>query len=97
MTGMILAPEQTYVRTNDVVTTDMDGEIVMMHVEKGAYFAISGCGVHLWSQLEDPKKLPDLIASIEEEFEVDKVDDLEGIVSRFLTDLLEQGLVVAAD
>lgn len=93
----MIAPDQKFIRTRDVVTTDMDGELVMMHVEKGSYFAISGSGGHLWAQLAQPRTMPELVASIEEEFETGEVADLDGIVARFLSDMLAQSLVVATD
>ena len=93
----MIAPDRKFIRTKDVVTADMDGELVMMHVEKGAYFAIGGSGGHLWAQLAQPRTMPELVASIEEEFETGEVEDLEGTVSCFLSDMLAQGLVVAAD
>lgn len=84
-------------RTNDVVATDMNGEMVMMHIEKGTYFAITGSGGQIWDALEQPATLSEVIAHVERESDVSEVEDLPGIVGEFVDKLVEQGLVVSAD
>ena len=35
-------------RRNDIDTTDLNGEIVMMDLEKGRYFSLNGVGSRIW-------------------------------------------------
>lgn len=84
-------------RTNDVVATDMDGELVMMHIEKGNYFALTGSGGPIWNALETPSTLTEVIAFVKSEYDVEEVDDLERVISGFIEQLIDQGLVDRVD
>ena len=97
MTDGTLSPDTRYVRANDVVGTGMDGEIVMMDVKKGSYFAINGSGPEIWERLAEPILLRDLIASLAEGFETGAQDEFEQHVTGFVRSLVTQGLVKPAD
>ncbi|MGB3471870.1 MAG: PqqD family peptide modification chaperone [Erythrobacter sp.] len=86
-----------YVRASDVVATDMDGETVMMDVQKGSYFALSGTGPRIWEKLANPMRIGDLITSLGEEYDIDDVDDLEAVVNDFVAGLLDKGLLRPSD
>ena len=92
-----MKPETKLHRTRDVVATDMNGETVMMHIDKGTYFALTGSGGQIWAALEEPATLADVVSFIEREFDVSDVDDLEGVIGEFVGQLVEQGLVDTAD
>lgn len=85
--------DMTFIRNEEVVATDMDGETVMMDVKQGAYFAISGSGTQIWQRLAEPKTIGELTAAMAEEFDTDNVEDLDQIVSEFVSGLLQKGLV----
>lgn len=93
MSDMTITPDTKLQRINEVVATDMNGETVMMHIDKGSYFAISGSGSHIWAALEKPVTKGEVIAQLQDEFETDDVEDLDAIVSTFLASLLKQELV----
>ena len=97
MSAANLAPETRYVRASDVVATDMNGETVMMDVHKGSYFALTGSGSQIWEQLEEPKRVDELIAALDAEFDASSVEDFEGLITGFVSDLLAKGLVKPAD
>lgn len=92
-----MKPETKLQRTNDVVATDMNGEIVMMHIEKGTYFALTGSGGQIWEALESPSTLSEVVDFVEREFDVSEVEDLQGMISEFVGQLVEQELVHYAD
>lgn len=92
-----MTPTTKLQRTRDVVATDMNGETVMMHIDKGTYFALTGSGGQIWEALETPSTLSDVVTYIEREFDVSDVDDLDSMISEFVGKLLEQGLVDHAD
>lgn len=90
-----LDPRQPLLRNPDLVAADMDGETVMMSVERGEYFGLGGTGSRVWQLLAQPCTLAELAASVAAEYEVDPqtcAADLRG----FLEDLLARGLVSAA-
>ena len=99
-TEMTIAPianDVRLLRADDVVATDMDGETVMMDVQKGSYFALSGSGTRIWELLEQPRSINDVIAALSEEFDTAGAEDVEGVVTDFVAKLLDKGLVRPAD
>lgn len=86
-------PETKLQRIADVVATDMNGETVMMHIEKGTYFALTGSGGQIWAALEQPMTLPEITAFVEREYDVNQIENLDAMVSEFVGKLLEQELI----
>lgn len=85
----------TFVRNPELIATDMDGETVMMSLERGEYFGLGGIGGYLWEQLAAPRTLDQLVDAVCAEFEVDQARcraDLEA----FLAELLRNELIATA-
>lgn len=97
MTKAAMNPNTKLQRSRDVIATDMDGEMVMMHIEKGTYFAMSGSGAGIWAALENPVLLSEVIAHVEREYDVSTVERLDATVAEFVEQLIAQGLVDVAD
>lgn len=92
-----MKPDTKLHRTRDVVATDMNGETVMMHIDKGTYFALTGSGGQIWNALEEPATIEEVVSFIEREYDVSQVDNLEHVIGEFVGKLVEQGLVETAD
>lgn len=97
MKDKLIADDVRYVRASDVVATDMDGETVMMDVQKGSYFALSGSGPDIWEKLAQPMLIGELVEALDEEYDTDGASDLESVVSDFVARLLDKGLVQPTD
>ena len=79
---------EKYLRDPGLVTTEMDGDLVMMSIEAGAYFGVGGIGPRLWELLAEPVTIDEMVAAICAEYDVDAetcrpdiqafVDDLAG-------------------
>lgn len=88
-------PSANFVRNPDLVATDMDGETVMMSIERGEYFGLGGVGSRVWELLAQPTSLAQLADAIGAEYEVDASTCLADL-QRFVADLLANGLVAPA-
>jgi hypothetical protein len=82
-------------RNHKMVTSTLDGEIVMMSVDNGEYYGLDEIGTRIWELLEKPIVIDNLINCLTNEFEVDRqeceqdtLDFLEDMFSRKLIDLL---------
>lgn len=80
------------VRDPDMIAAEMDGDLVMMSIERGEYFGIGGVGPRLWELLEQPRTVDDLCAAICREYEVDEGTCLTDVTA-FAEELLARGLV----
>lgn len=83
------------IRNPDLIAADMDGETVMMSIERGAYFGLGGIGSRLWDLLEQPTSVADMAAKICEEYSVDSETCLQDIQG-FIAEMMENSLVMAA-
>ncbi|MEM6478545.1 MAG: PqqD family protein [Pseudomonadota bacterium] len=86
--------DTTLLRRNaSLISTELDGDTVMMDVESGAYFALNGTAGVIWQALEDGATLEKLVSELNARFEVAGGDDIAADVERFLRDMLENGLI----
>jgi len=90
-----LSLDDLFVRKTDLVATDMDGDTVVMTLEQGEYYGISGVGPRIWELLEKPITLSAIINTICDEFEVDELT-CQSDAQEFIQDLLDNGTVTKA-
>lgn len=46
--------------SNDLVSSDLDGEVVMMSIDNGEYYGLDAVGSRVWALLERPQAVSDL-------------------------------------
>ncbi|MBL4792789.1 MAG: PqqD family peptide modification chaperone [Alteriqipengyuania sp.] len=80
-------------RKPDLVASDMGGETVMLDIDSGRYFGLSGVGPHLWDALARDTRVDALVASVREQFDAAPDEDVEHDVMEFLNRLVDKGLV----
>lgn len=80
-------------RNPALVTSNIDGEAVMMSVENGEYYGLDEIGTRIWDLLENTLSVNELVGKLTEEFEVGK-DDCTRDTLEFLNDLFERNLLV---
>ena len=76
----------------DVISTELDGETVLMHVSNGMYFGLNAVGSVIWETMKEPVTVDRLCDAVADEFEVAR-DVCENDVRELLAQLQEQGLV----
>lgn len=91
---MKLTESTTIQRNHEILTSDLDGERVMMSIRFGEYYGLGKTGSFIWDQLENPIKIKDLIDAITIKYDVDKEKCEEDIIP-FLNDLLDKELIIA--
>lgn len=74
--------------TPSIISETLDGEVVILNLDKGIYYSIGGVGTHIWGMLTRGMNLSE-IAGFFKESEIVK----EG-VQRFIDELLEKELIV---
>ncbi len=75
-----------------LVHTELDDEVVLMHVADGKYYALNAVGSAVWRKIATPIRISDVCDAVEEEFEVDK-DICRRDVLALLEELYGVGLV----
>lgn len=80
-------------RNPDMVSSDMDGEKVMMSIENGEYYALDPVGSDIWENIEDEIKIDDLIKKLLSKFDVSE-EICEKDTMEFLNELIEKKLIM---
>ena len=76
----------------DIDTTDLDGEKVMMDLEKGQYFALNSVASRIWEVIESPISVNKVVETLLEEYEVER-EECEKSVLEFIIGLEDASLV----
>ena len=56
----------------EIDDTDLDGERVMMNLDKGEYFMMNEVGSRIWEIISEPINVKDIINTLRNEYEVDE-------------------------
>jgi len=80
-------------RNPELVSSNLDGETVMMSIENGEYFGLDSVGSRIWELLETPIQVSSLVDRLLEEFEVSR-EECEIDTYDFLNQLLEKRLLI---
>lgn len=81
-------------RSENLLTTEMDGETIMMDPEKGLYFGLDPIGTDIWRRLAAPVLVADLIAALARDYQTPAAD-VERDVLILLSHMAEHGMVSA--
>ena len=57
---------------NDVVFREIEGEAVILNLEKGIYFGLEPIGTRIWRLIEKYHCLKDILKALLKEYEVEK-------------------------
>lgn len=82
-------------RNPDLVAAEMDGDIVMMSVETGTYFGLTGIAPQIWDALENPQTAEEIFNQLMSLYEVEE-SVLLADLNAFLADMQQNGLVMSA-
>jgi Coenzyme PQQ synthesis protein D (PqqD) len=80
-------------RARDVIATEVDGEAVVMSIERGQCYGFDAIGSRVWSLIEQPIKVREVCALLQGEFEVDDATCRRD-VTRLLAELAREDLIV---
>ncbi|ADL54861.1 lasso peptide biosynthesis PqqD family chaperone [Gallionella capsiferriformans] len=76
----------------DPICTEVDGETVMMSIEKGNYYGMNGVGSRIWQLIAEPMSVSVLCGILLDEFCIDKKTcEVDALI--FLNKLEEQNLI----
>ena len=89
-------PHTRITRNPNLIAGNMDGEVVMMSIQRGNYYGLGEVGSHIWEKLQTPVTVSTLCNSLINEYEIDQ-STCETEVARFLQQLLDEDLVKISD
>jgi len=91
---MKITIDTTIHRNNEILTSNIDDEKVMMSIQYGEYFGLGKTGSFIWDHIENPIMVSELLELIIQKYDIEKEKCLNEIIP-FLNDLLEKELIIA--
>lgn len=73
-------------RSEEVLTSEVDGEVVMMSIDQGTYSGLDGIGSEIWRLLDSPLTVSEICDAMMARYDVER-DVCEKDVLAFLDDL----------
>jgi hypothetical protein len=82
-------------RNPEMVSGNMDGEVVMLSIQRGEYFGLDKIGSRIWDIIENSISISDIKNILLQEYEVDEETCLNDLIE-FLEDLQNKGLILVS-
>lgn len=92
---MTITDDMMISQTGNALSTEIDGEAVLIGLESGRYFGLDSIGTEIWKRIEQPCRLDRLCADLAEAFEGDPAV-IAAETRAFLALLVERDLARAA-
>ncbi|WP_458352143.1 lasso peptide biosynthesis PqqD family chaperone [Peribacillus frigoritolerans] len=89
----VLSKNNVITQNQGNIVSNMDGELVMLSIEKGNYYNLGVLGGEIWSLIEKPIKISDLLDKLISQYDVSQQECEEEVLS-FLSDLYNEGLII---
>ena len=89
----VLSKNKVITQNQGNIVSDMDGELVMLSIEKGNYYNLGVLGGEIWNLIEKPIIISDLLDKLISQYDVSQQECEEEVLS-FLSDLYNEGLII---
>lgn len=92
-----LSMDTVLVQCEGNIVSDMDGEKVMLSIERGKYFNLGQVGGDIWELIGAPRSVKEIVEELRKSYEID-LEICEQDVIPFLQNLLQEDLIrIAGD
>jgi hypothetical protein len=92
MTKQIIARESIVSKSEGLLATKLDDEVVLMGVDQGFYYGMQKVGDRIWELISTPCPVSEIIQTLLTEYDVEE-EKCWNEVRAFLNDLMNEGLV----
>jgi hypothetical protein len=83
-------------RSEELVTSDLDGEVVMMSIDSGKYYGLDTIASEIWQLLETPRSIRSLCDLLLPQYKVDREQGEHDVLS-FCEQAQEQKIIRVLD
>ncbi|UZT82597.1 lasso peptide biosynthesis PqqD family chaperone [Caproicibacterium sp. BJN0003] len=89
---MVIDKNTIVEKREDIITADLDGNVVMMSVENGKYYGMDEIATAIWKNIEQPIRVEQLVHILMDEFDVSEEQCQKDVIT-FLTKLYNEILI----
>lgn len=72
--------ETTIKQIEDIDTSDIDGEKIMMNLDTGSYFTLNEIATHIWDLTEQPVRIEEVVKYLLGKYEIDEITCKEQVL-----------------
>ncbi|NEP40200.1 MAG: PqqD family protein, partial [Okeania sp. SIO2H7] len=87
--------ERFQINSPKVVQETIEGEVVIVNLDKGDYYSLLNTGADIWSAIEKGNSTTEIIAEMTERYEGDR-KTIETAVNSLITQLREEEIIIVA-
>lgn len=80
----------------DLMMADLEGEAVLLDIESGRYFGLNEVGTHIWTLLDEPRRVEEIVAALQGVYAV-PVESLQEDVMAFIEQMISRNLLYLPD
>ena len=91
-----LSVSSSVVAAKDQVSSDLGGEVAILHLKAGVYYSLEAVGARIWSLIQEPRTVGEIRNILVSEYEVEP-DRCESDLIALLQRLADEGLIEARD
>ncbi|RGP41515.1 hypothetical protein BPTFM16_01821 [Altererythrobacter insulae] len=85
------ATRQIRKRTGKYLASEVDGELILIQGDSGAFYSLTDVGLEIWEKLDQLKTVEQISAALQDDYDV-SADVCEQAVAEFTTSLVTAGL-----
>lgn len=89
---MAISRDSVVVAAKSQLSSQVDKETVLLHMDQGLYFGLNEIGTFIWKQLQQPRKVHEIRDAILGEYEVSS-EQCERDLFKLLAELSANGLI----
>ncbi len=88
----MLTLDTVVTQDDTLATAEVGGDLVMLHVERNAYYDTDSIGAEIWRRLSSPVAISDLCRGLTEIYDVDEAGCAADVLA-FLEEARREGLL----
>jgi hypothetical protein len=90
-----MSSNAVYRRNTDILSANVDDDLVMMSIQAGNYYNIGGVGTFIWELLAEPKSMDELVDGVMADYDVER-ERCAVDVGAFIEELIRLKLIESA-
>lgn len=92
MVSKLISLDSIVSQKEDVDVTELNGEKVMMDLDKGMYFMLNKTGSYIWDSINEPKSVSEIIEKLTKKYDIDR-KTCESKVLEYLEKLKDEEII----
>lgn len=90
-----MSSKAVYRRNTDILSANVDDDLVMMSIQAGNYYNIGGVGTFIWELLAEPRSMDELVDGVTAAYEVER-ERCAADIDAFVQELIRLKLIESA-